>query len=123
MMQISNNKLSVVIHEKGAELQSIQLNGIEYLWQADAAYWGKHSPVLFPVVGELKDGKYLFNEKEYKLPRHGFARDKAFIAEQVSKTDAVFTLRSDEDTLEIYPFGFILKIEYKLKGAELFCSY
>src|SRR5438132_6030932 len=110
MVKISNNKLAVTINEKGAELQNIQLNGIEYLWQANAAYWGKHAPVLFPVVGELKDCKYIFNKKEYKLPRHGFARDKMFEAEQTSDTSAVFTLRSDDETLAVFPFPFIFQV-------------
>ena len=60
MIQISNDQLTVAIHEKGAELQSIQLNGMEYLWQADPKYWGKHSPVLFPIVGELKGWQIYF---------------------------------------------------------------
>ncbi len=76
MIQIENDDLVVMISKKGAELQSIQLNALEYLWQANSNYWGKHAPVLFPIIGELKDGKYIFDEKEYHLPRHGFARDK-----------------------------------------------
>ena len=67
MIKISNKRLSVIINEKGAELQSIQLDGLEYLWQADPKYWAKYSPVLFPIIGELKDGKYFYDNKEYKL--------------------------------------------------------
>ncbi len=123
MISLSNDKLAVIISEKGAELQSIQLNGVEYLWQADPAHWSKHSPVLFPIVGELKDGRYFFNSKEYKLPRHGFARDKTFEAEQLSATTAVFTLRSSPETLEVYPFHFTFRIEYALNDAVLSCTY
>lgn len=123
MIQLQNDSLSVTISEKGAELQSIQANGIEYLWQADAAFWGKHSPVLFPVVGELKDGKYMFDNKEYKLPRHGFARDKIFTAEQASSTKAVFSLTNDEASLAVYPFPFIFNIEYSIEAAQLNCTY
>ena len=78
MIQLNNDHLAISINEKGAELQSVQLNKLEYLWQADPDYWSKHSPVLFPIVGELKDGKYTFDNKEYHLSRHGFARDKIF---------------------------------------------
>jgi galactose mutarotase-like enzyme len=123
MIQLTNDKLSVTINEKGAELQSVQLNGIEYLWQADAAYWGKHSPVLFPIVGELKDGKYIFNDKEYKLSRHGFAREKMFKAEQTSAKEATFSLQSNEETLAIYPFHFVFNVEYSIKNLSLFCTY
>ncbi len=123
MISLSNDKLTVIISEKGAELQSIQLNGVEYLWQADPAYWSKHSPVLFPIVGELKDGKYFFNNKEYRLPRHGFARDKIFEEEQVSETLALFTLRSSPETLALYPFHFTFRVEYALTASMLSCTY
>lgn len=109
--------------EKGAELQSIQSDGIEYLWQADPAFWAKHSPVLFPFVGELKDGKYIFQGSEYKMPRHGFARDKVFATEQTSDTSAIFTLRSDNESLGIYPFMFVFKVEYTLEDYALMCTY
>lgn len=123
MIKLLNDLLTVSIHEKGAELQSIQYNDIEYLWQADEKYWGKHSPVLFPIVGELKNEKYTFNSKDYTLPRHGFARNKTFEAKQTSSTSALFTLRNDSETLTVYPFKFILRVEYSIKETELFCTY
>lgn len=123
MIQLHNDKLAVTINEKGAELQSLQLNGIEYLWQANAAYWGKHAPVLFPIVGELKDGNYIFNNKQYKLSRHGFARDKMFEASQQNETSAVLSLKSNKDTLAVYPFHFVFDVEYKIDNTELFCTY
>jgi len=123
MIQLQNDTLSISISEKGAELQSIQANGIEYVWQADAAYWGKHSPVLFPIVGELKEGKYIFNSKEYKLSRHGFAREKVFDAEQTSSTAAVFSLKNDASTLAVYPFPFSFSVEYKIENSSLYCTY
>ncbi len=123
MIQISNNRLLVSIYEKGAELQSLKLDGLEYLWQGDAKYWAKHSPVLFPIVGELKDGKYIFEKKEYALPRHGFARDKVFDVQKISGTSAIFTLHSDDETLSVYPFKFIFQLRYELKEDELSCTY
>ena len=123
MIQISNDKLIVTINEKGAELQSLQFNNTEYLWQANADYWSKHAPVLFPIVGELKDGKYIFNNKEYKLPRHGFAREKTFEASKTSATSAVFVLRSGIETLSVFPFQFVFKIEYEIIDSMLSCTY
>ena len=123
MIKIETNHLVVTINEKGAELQSIQLNSIEYLWQADSNYWGKHAPVLFPIIGELKDGKYIFDNKEYHLPRHGFARDKMFEAKQTSGASAIFTLRSNAETLAVYPFQFIFQVQYEIKQHTLYCSY
>ena len=123
MIQIKGDQLVITISENGAELQSIQLNGLEYLWQADPKYWSKHSPVLFPVIGELKDGKYIFENKEYHLPRHGFARDHVFEAKQISETAAIFTLRSNANTLSVYPFQFIFQVQYEIKQHTLYCSY
>ncbi|MEO9003794.1 MAG: aldose 1-epimerase family protein [Ginsengibacter sp.] len=123
MIQLRNGNLLVRINEKGAEMQSIQLNELEYLWQAEPDYWGKHAPVLFPIIGELKDCKYIFDNKEYHLPRHGFARDKTFEAKQSADTSAIFTLRSDTDTLAEYPFEFIFQVQYEIKQHTLYCSY
>jgi len=123
MITLINNELAIYINEKGAELQSIRYNDIEYLWQADKKFWGKHAPVLFPIVGELKNGNYIFKDKKYKLPRHGFARDKMFEAEQTDSTCATFTLQNDEETFAVYPFEFILRVEYSIKENELSCSY
>jgi galactose mutarotase-like enzyme len=123
MIIISNDKLVVRVNEKGAELQSIQYDSLEYLWQADAKFWSKHAPVLFPIVGELKNGKYAFKGREYKLSRHGFARDKIFEAKQTSATSAMLTLKSSEETLPVYPFEFIFRVEYVIEASELFCTY
>jgi galactose mutarotase-like enzyme len=123
MIQIANNQLAVTINEKGAELQSIQLNGLEYLWQADAKYWDKYSPVLFPVIGELKDGKYIFDNEEYTLSRHGFARDKVFEVKQTSDSSAIFTLLSTAETVAIYPFQFVFQVLYEVKNNTLSCTY
>ena len=122
MIQLQNDHLSITISEKGAELQSVKLNNLEYLWQADPDYWGKHAPVLFPIVGELKDGKYFFDNKEYHLSRHGFARDKMFEVKQTG-TSVTFTLHSDAATLAVYPFQFIFQVKYEIKHTTLFCSY
>lgn len=123
MIQLSNHKLSVTVSEKGAELQSIKHKGLEYLWQADEKYWGKHAPVLFPIVGELKDGKYTYDGCEYKLPRHGFARDKTFTVKDKTKTSVLLTLKGDDESLEVYPFMFTFEVRYSIKGSSLNCCY
>jgi len=80
MIILENEILRATIAAKGAELQSLinKETGIEYMWSGDATYWGKFSPVLFPIVGGLKNDTYYFEDKAYQLPRHGFARDKTF---------------------------------------------
>jgi galactose mutarotase-like enzyme len=122
---LENNILKTVIASKGAELQSIvnKKTAIEYMWSGDDTYWGKHSPVLFPIVGSLINDTYYYNDKAYQLPRHGFARDKIFLAEKISNTEAVFTLTEDEQTIKVYPFSFKLKLRYQLVENALSCTY
>jgi galactose mutarotase-like enzyme len=124
MITLKNDILSASIHPKGAELQSLlHKNGIQYMWSGDPSFWGKHSPVLFPIVGTLKNDSYFFDGNEYKLPRHGFARDMMFIAKTVSKTEALFILSETEKTLQVYPFPFILSLRYRLVENRLLCTY
>lgn len=125
MIIVENEILRAVIAEKGAELQSLinKENGIEYIWSGDAAYWGKHSPILFPIVGALKNDTYFYKEKAYQLPRHGFARESVFLKEKLSSTEAVFTLTQSAETLKVYPFAFTLKLRYQLVANSLICTY
>ena len=125
MVTIENEKLKAVISSKGAELQSLinKETGIEYMWSGDVAYWGKHSPVLFPIVGSLKADTYFYKEKAYHLSRHGFARDKIFLKDQLSLDEAVFTLTQDTETLALYPFAFILRLRYRLDDNQLTVTY
>lgn len=125
MISIENEYVKAVFSAKGAELQSFKSKetDTEYLWNGNPQYWGKFSPVLFPIVGGLKDNTYFVNGQKYTLPRHGFARDREFKADQVSPTVLTFTLTHDEDTLKVYPFKFILALHYKIEGKTLSCTY
>jgi len=125
MILLENENIVVTIAAKGAELRSIKnkTNGLEYLWNGDAAFWGKFSPVLFPIIGALKNDKYIYNEREYKMSRHGFARDHTFEVQQIGDDEVLFTLSATQDTLRIYPFEFILRLRYKILGASLSCAY
>ncbi len=115
MMDIlSNGKLTVGVSRHGAELCGIGRNGVEYLWQADPVFWKRHSPVLFPIVGSLWNGKCRFDGREYEMSQHGFARDMDFTPVSVSDIEAWYRLESDEDTLSRYPFRFVLEIGYRL---------
>lgn len=113
---ISNDFLQATINEKGAELTSLRANEIEYIWQADPKYWGRHAPFLFPFVGRLKDNQYTYKDKVYSMGQHGFARDKEFTVVEQKKDKVTFLLASDEETKRIYPFDFILTISYEIWG-------
>lgn len=122
---ISNSKLSIAINHKGAELVSLKAIDAkrEYIWEGNNKYWGKHSPILFPIVGTLKRNLYLYNNNKYELPRHGFARDMIFDLINQSDTELIFSLKSNKATKANYPFDFELQVLYSVKGSELFISY
>ncbi|MBE6233051.1 MAG: aldose 1-epimerase family protein [Bacteroidales bacterium] len=116
MHTLKNEVLTVEVSSHGAELQSIRKNGTEYLWQGDPAYWGRRSPVLFPIVGSVWEKRYRVNGAEYELGQHGFARDMDFTLVSSSDTEVRYRLESDEQTLKKYPFRFVLEIAYRLHG-------
>ncbi|MBS1973900.1 MAG: aldose 1-epimerase family protein, partial [Bacteroidetes bacterium] len=97
MFAIENEDLKISISPKGAELQSIfnKQTGLEYMWGGDPAFWGKKSPILFPIVGTLKEGIYYYNNKHYSLSRHGFARDMEFEALSPQSHSLSFLLKSN----------------------------
>lgn len=125
MITLENGLLKASFVQKGAELQSLKskTSGIEYIWDANPKDWAKHSPVLFPIVGALKDNRYAYQGEQYELSRHGFARDMEFELESKSADEVVFTLRSSESTRKVYPFEFSLSLIYTLKSHGLSCTY
>lgn len=114
MHTLTNGTLTVNVKEHGAELSSIRKGEVEYLWQADPAFWGRHSPVLFPIVGSVWEAKYRVRDKEFALGQHGFARDMKFTLLSKTETEIAFRLESSEETFAKYPWPFVLDIEYKL---------
>ncbi|MFT4202870.1 MAG: aldose 1-epimerase family protein [Chitinophagaceae bacterium] len=124
MIQLENEQLQIQIVEKGAELQSVKANGLEYIWGGNPAFWGKHSPVLFPIVGGLKGNSYTFQGKTYQLGRHGFARDTIFTVLEKPKNETVLLGIADtEETKKVYPFSFQFFIRYTLKDNSLHIDY
>ena len=122
---ISNSYLTAQINTKGAELCSLKClkNNQEYIWEGDPKHWGKHSPILFPIVGTLKDNSYNYKEQEYNLSRHGFARDLDFEVIQTSENQVVFSLKASDETKKVYPFEFELQLTYTLLETKLELKY
>lgn len=125
MITIQNETLSVQINPLGAELTSIkdQATGYEFLWQANPQYWRRHSPVLFPLVGRLKEDAFHYQGQTYALPKHGFARDNVFTVQNVTDTTASFYLKSSPETLAVFPFEFSFQINYVLFENQITVSY
>ncbi len=121
---LSNLSLTVQINHKGAELISLKnKKNTEYIWNGNPIYWGKHSPVLFPIVGTLKNNQFQYKGEKYALSRHGFARDLPFILIEKSDNYALFSLVNSETTLLCYPFEFELRIGFTLTENELKITY
>ena len=116
---LKNDILTVKVKEHGAELASIMKGSTEYLWQADPAFWGRHSPVLFPIVGSVWEKRYRVDGREYELGQHGFARDMDFTLVRGDDTEVRYRLESDEETLKKYPWPFVLEIAYRLRGNSI----
>lgn len=125
MIKLTNAVISATINPKGAELTSLVHlpTQTEYMWSADPAFWGKTSPVLFPIVGALKDNTFIYKEKSYTLPRHGFARDRVFAIENQTNDSVILLLRSDEDSLKVFPFAFEFRLHYTLVENKLNVKY
>ncbi|MBC8593688.1 aldose 1-epimerase family protein [Oscillospiraceae bacterium N12] len=119
METISNSQLTLQTSSHGAELCSIVSGGKEYLWQADPAFWKRHSPVLFPIVGSVWNNEYRHEGITYNLSQHGFARDMDFELIQKNSDEVRYRLKDDEETLKKYPFPFCLEIGYRLNGNQI----
>ncbi len=125
LLSINNNKLCISVNRIGAELCSIQnKTGKEFMWNADPVIWKGHAPVLFPIVGALKDKTYFFENEKYNLPQHGFVRnnEKVKLVEQ-SDNKLTLCLESDKESLKNYPFNFEFFTTYELKQNAIIIAH
>lgn len=120
-MKLENEFLCVDVVEKGAEVVRIYDKKAEtdVLWKGDPAFWGRHSPILFPNVGRTWEHKVLIDGVEYPTSAHGFAKNHVFECVEVSEERLVLKTASSEETLKVYPYEFELTILYRLEGKEL----
>ena len=122
MMKLHNDILTIEVARHGAELLSLRHGDTEYIWQGDPQFWGRHAPILFPIVGQVWDQTYRVHGQEYHLPQHGFARDRDF--EPIAADNAiVMQLKSDAQTLEAYPYHFELTARYTLHANKVRCCW
>lgn len=119
--KLENELIEVEIDEHGAELKSLvrKDNETEYMWNADPKYWSRTSPVLFPFVGAVKDSTYRTKGKSYSMGQHGFARDMAFSLSERTADTLWFELKSNENTLEKFPYEFLFKIGYRIENNKV----
>lgn len=114
--------LKIKVSNKGAELISIKLNGKERLHDGKT-FWDRQSPILFPMVGRLRDNKTIINDKTYEIPQHGFAKDMYFDIVKDDENEKVYKTKNNAETLKMYPFKFELYTTYILKDNKLTTKY
>ena len=124
LVSLHSQSHSATINSLGAELISLRdKENIEYVWQAEKDVWARHAPVLFPIVGKLKDDAFFFGEKTFHLSQHGFARDMEFELASKENNSCVFSLSSNSETKKKFPFDFNLEIKYRLHDNNLTTHY
>lgn len=115
-MNILENKiLTATINPKGAELTSLQLDGLERIWPGDPEIWGRHAPLLFPLIGRLRNQEYELEGKLVSAPTHGFCRDRIFDVVEATPTSVRYRTQDDPETRKVYPFSFTLEVSFELE--------
>ena len=123
-MRLKNNYLSIDVCEQGAELTSLlSAGGRQWLWQGDKASWPGQSPVLFPIIGVLRDGETLIKDQLYQMPCHGFAHSNPFDVVASGEDFLEFVLSSSVSSKQLYPWDFELRIRYTISGSTLRVDY
>ncbi len=121
---LRNRAFTATILERGAELASLRsAAGTEYIWNGDAAWWTGRAPILFPIVGSLRDGSYTHEGRRYSLPNHGFARISDFTVTGSAGTSAELRLSANEATRQVFPFEFALTVAFRLKNDGIAVTY
>lgn len=115
IITLTHETISASIDTLGAQLISMKdASGKEYIWQRDPAYWKNCSPLLFPAVGNSRNGKTLLEGMWYEMPKHGFGKEMEFAVKNQTETSACFIITADEHTKTMYPYDFTLSLTYSL---------
>lgn len=116
---ISSGNLEATVDSLGAELVSLKLDGEEYLWQADSKYWGRHAPVLFPIVGRIRNNEAVSAQGPVHLKQHGLARNLEHTLVSQTPSSVTYELVSTDDTRKDFPFDFKLNMTYSVADGKL----
>ena len=113
--ELTHNGFCAVVDSHGGELISFRdKEGKEYIWSGDPEYWSGRNPLLFPIVGTLKNGTVRFGEGSYEMPRHGFGRTMEYKMVELTEDRIVMELQENEETLKRYPYHFQLQVTNQL---------
>ncbi len=121
---IKSSQATATIDTLGAELKSFKdSSGIEYIWCGDPKHWKGTSPLLFPMIGNLRNGKTVIHGKEYEIPKHGFVRDKEFQVIDSTENSVTFSYQDTPETILMYPYHFELRLTYAIEDSSLTLRY
>ena len=117
--------MEITVANKGAEIRSLKVDGREYMWNGDSKYWGRVSPILFPIVGKLKDDTLRINGNSFSMKQHGFARDAEFISQLSNNKQfpLVYRMVNNESYSENYPYNCELSVAYHLQDKSLVANW
>ncbi len=124
-LTLENDYLNVTINTLGAELCGLvdKKDGAEHMWCADPKFWPRHAPILFPCVGESKDGRINIHGADYPMGRHGFVRFEEFSVVEYSERRVVLELKNNQATQQYFPFEFAFRVGYELDASKLTQSF
>ncbi|MDE6281491.1 MAG: aldose 1-epimerase family protein [Oscillospiraceae bacterium] len=123
-IELRRGALTAAVETKGGELVSFRdERGTEYIWSGDPKYWPGRNPNLFPIVGNLVDGKVSVDGRSYEMTRHGFARRSEFAVAERGEDYAVLELRDSPETLACYPYHFVLRIRHQLTDSGFYTQF
>ena len=123
---IENQDFICAIESNGAEIRSFKRKSTEdeFIWQINPSVWGSSSPVLFPAIGNIKEGKIVYKGKSFAMPKHGMIRNNdSLLFKQLSPSECSFTLENSEETLKQYPFKFRFSVVFSLNANRLKMEY
>ncbi|MGN1398757.1 MAG: hypothetical protein ACI4WG_02000 [Erysipelotrichaceae bacterium] len=122
-IQISNQFLCATISSLAAEVISLKKGEEEFVWDRNKEDWHNCNPILFPIVGPLKDNSYTYKNQTYSLNQHGFLRRSQFNFIEIKKDSTKLQFKQNQASKELYPFDFTLTVSYRLDNDKLLIAY
>jgi galactose mutarotase-like enzyme len=119
LITIRCGAMEASVDTAGAQLMNLRKDGKEYLWQRDPQWWPRCAPVLFPIVGNIRDDRADSAQGEIRFGRHGLARNYDFEVVEAVENSMTLSLSSNDDTRAAFPFDFRLNMTYALTDDAL----